>query len=106
MDVCVLKQVTNVVGFSCPLLLGLHLYFSYFIFFPSCGQLTCGICFETYPRARIETASCGHPYCISCWTGIACVQSFFLLWPQIQSRHNCEIMLFEHTGHIQKPVAQ
>ncbi|CAL0332465.1 unnamed protein product [Lupinus luteus] len=32
-------------------------------------ELTCGICFETYPRARIETASCGHPYCISCWEG-------------------------------------
>ncbi|KAF1883075.1 hypothetical protein Lal_00003257 [Lupinus albus] len=32
-------------------------------------ELTCGICFETYPRVRIETASCGHPYCISCWEG-------------------------------------
>ncbi|KAL9296516.1 hypothetical protein ACSQ67_022412 [Phaseolus vulgaris] len=32
-------------------------------------ELTCGICFENYPRARIEMASCGHPYCISCWEG-------------------------------------
>ncbi|CAJ1933307.1 unnamed protein product [Sphenostylis stenocarpa] len=33
------------------------------------GELTCGICFENYPRARIEMASCGHPYCITCWEG-------------------------------------
>ncbi|XP_061374632.1 probable E3 ubiquitin-protein ligase ARI7 isoform X2 [Gastrolobium bilobum] len=32
-------------------------------------ELTCGICFENYPRARIEMASCGHPYCVSCWEG-------------------------------------
>ncbi|TKY67445.1 E3 ubiquitin-protein ligase ARI7 [Spatholobus suberectus] len=33
------------------------------------SELTCGICFESYPHARIEMASCGHPYCISCWEG-------------------------------------
>ncbi|GLT92181.1 hypothetical protein SLE2022_100320 [Rubroshorea leprosula] len=27
----------------------------------------CGICFESYPRRRIVTASCGHPYCTDCW---------------------------------------
>ncbi|KAG4988502.1 hypothetical protein JHK85_031485 [Glycine max] len=36
---------------------------------PNARELTCGICFENYPRARIEMASCGHPYCISCWEG-------------------------------------
>ncbi|RZB74424.1 putative E3 ubiquitin-protein ligase ARI8 [Glycine soja] len=36
---------------------------------PNTRELTCGICFENYPRARIEMASCGHPYCISCWEG-------------------------------------
>ncbi|KAE9600394.1 hypothetical protein Lal_00045480 [Lupinus albus] len=36
---------------------------------PNARELTCGICFETYPHARIETAPCGHPYCISCWEG-------------------------------------
>ncbi|XP_027353689.1 probable E3 ubiquitin-protein ligase ARI7 isoform X1 [Abrus precatorius] len=37
--------------------------------FPNARELTCGICFENYPRSRIEMASCGHPYCISCWEG-------------------------------------
>ncbi|XP_061367273.1 probable E3 ubiquitin-protein ligase ARI7 isoform X2 [Gastrolobium bilobum] len=36
---------------------------------PNPRELTCGICFENYPRARIETATCGHPYCFSCWAG-------------------------------------
>lgn len=31
MCVCVLKQVTNVVGFSCVLLLGLHFYFTFVV---------------------------------------------------------------------------
>ena len=38
-----------------------------------CGQLTCGICFENFPWAKIEMASCGHPFCISCWEGMSCV---------------------------------
>ncbi|XP_054811956.1 probable E3 ubiquitin-protein ligase ARI7 isoform X4 [Prosopis cineraria] len=37
--------------------------------FPNARELTCGICFETYPCSRIESAACGHPYCISCWEG-------------------------------------
>ncbi|KAA8527295.1 hypothetical protein F0562_034608 [Nyssa sinensis] len=32
-------------------------------------ELTCGICFETYPLDRINTAACGHPFCSACWTG-------------------------------------
>ncbi|KAJ8615827.1 hypothetical protein MRB53_035199 [Persea americana] len=32
-------------------------------------EVTCGICFETYPRYRMSAASCGHPFCCSCWTG-------------------------------------
>jgi ariadne-1 len=31
--------------------------------------ITCGICFEDYPLSKIETASCGHPFCFSCWGG-------------------------------------
>ncbi|KAI9082012.1 hypothetical protein K1719_036274 [Acacia pycnantha] len=37
--------------------------------FPNARELTCGICFETYPCSRIESVACGHPYCISCWEG-------------------------------------
>lgn len=35
------------------------------------GEVTieCGICFETYVQKEIATVSCGHPYCITCWTG-------------------------------------
>ncbi|GAU28148.1 hypothetical protein TSUD_313070 [Trifolium subterraneum] len=32
-------------------------------------ELTCGICYEAYPVSKIETASCGHPFCFSCWGG-------------------------------------
>ncbi|XP_045803115.1 probable E3 ubiquitin-protein ligase ARI8 isoform X1 [Trifolium pratense] len=32
-------------------------------------ELTCGICYEAYPPPKIETASCGHPFCFSCWRG-------------------------------------
>jgi ariadne-1 len=32
-------------------------------------KLTCGICFEAYRGSKIHTASCGHPYCFSCWRG-------------------------------------
>ncbi|AES70963.2 probable E3 ubiquitin-protein ligase ARI8 [Medicago truncatula] len=32
-------------------------------------KLTCGICFEAYRLSKIHTASCGHPYCFSCWRG-------------------------------------
>ncbi|WJX51672.1 RBR-type E3 ubiquitin transferase [Trifolium repens] len=33
------------------------------------ATLTYGIGFENYPRSGIEMASCGHPYCFSCWEG-------------------------------------
>ncbi|CAA7045543.1 unnamed protein product [Microthlaspi erraticum] len=31
----------------------------------------CGVCFESYVKTEAETAaaSCGHPYCNTCWTG-------------------------------------
>ncbi|KAG2308814.1 hypothetical protein Bca52824_028562 [Brassica carinata] len=32
-------------------------------------NIVCGICFESYPRKDIATVSCGHPYCMTCWTG-------------------------------------
>ncbi|XP_010542758.1 PREDICTED: probable E3 ubiquitin-protein ligase ARI7 isoform X2 [Tarenaya hassleriana] len=33
------------------------------------GEITCGICFESYPPERIASVSCGHPFCTTCWTG-------------------------------------
>jgi len=35
----------------------------------SYDQLTCGICFESFPRNKIVSASCGHPFCTTCWSG-------------------------------------
>lgn len=32
-------------------------------------DLTCGICFEVYPRKAMSSAACGHPFCSSCWRG-------------------------------------
>lgn len=54
-------------------------------------QLTCGICFESFPRGRIKSAACGHPFCSACWAGLfhIClwelrflhlIHLFFLLW--------------------------
>ncbi|KAF3973366.1 hypothetical protein ACB098_08G007600 [Castanea mollissima] len=37
--------------------------------YPNARELTCGICFETYPCDKIHTAACGHPFCSSCWAG-------------------------------------
>lgn len=37
--------------------------------FPDVRELTCGICFETYPRDRMSAAACGHGFCGSCWQG-------------------------------------
>ncbi|XVF07047.1 hypothetical protein REPUB_Repub06bG0103300 [Reevesia pubescens] len=37
--------------------------------FPNGGEITCGICFETYPYDRLQAAACGHPFCNSCWAG-------------------------------------
>ncbi|KAI3459114.1 hypothetical protein Pfo_015777 [Paulownia fortunei] len=36
---------------------------------PDAKELTCGICFETYPRDRMSAAACGHPFCVVCWQG-------------------------------------
>lgn len=36
---------------------------------PDGRELTCGICFENYPRDNIGAAACGHPFCITCWQG-------------------------------------
>ncbi|GER51334.1 RING/U-box superfamily protein [Striga asiatica] len=36
---------------------------------PDAKELTCGICFETYPRDRMSAAACGHPFCVICWQG-------------------------------------
>ncbi|XP_024032724.1 probable E3 ubiquitin-protein ligase ARI8, partial [Morus notabilis] len=37
--------------------------------YPNATELTCGICFEAYPRDKIHTAVCGHPFCDTCWGG-------------------------------------
>ncbi|XP_057957773.1 probable E3 ubiquitin-protein ligase ARI8 [Malania oleifera] len=37
--------------------------------FPNTRELTCGICFETYPHDKIDAAACGHPFCSTCWRG-------------------------------------
>ncbi|THU70816.1 hypothetical protein C4D60_Mb08t28980 [Musa balbisiana] len=36
---------------------------------PNARELTCGICFENYPRDCMNSASCGHPFCWACWRG-------------------------------------
>ncbi|KAF3781922.1 putative E3 ubiquitin-protein ligase [Nymphaea thermarum] len=36
---------------------------------PNAVELTCGICFETYPRGVMHAAACGHPFCSACWEG-------------------------------------
>ncbi|KAB5544434.1 hypothetical protein DKX38_012546 [Salix brachista] len=37
--------------------------------FPDGREMTCGICFESYPSDRLRAAVCGHPFCNSCWAG-------------------------------------
>ncbi|XP_012066175.1 probable E3 ubiquitin-protein ligase ARI7 isoform X2 [Jatropha curcas] len=37
--------------------------------FPNARELTCGICFESFPRNKITSAACGHPFCSTCWSG-------------------------------------
>ncbi|EHA8590175.1 RBR-type E3 ubiquitin transferase [Cocos nucifera] len=32
-------------------------------------ELTCGICFEDYPRNNMSAAACGHHFCGACWRG-------------------------------------
>ncbi|XP_004302175.1 PREDICTED: probable E3 ubiquitin-protein ligase ARI8 [Fragaria vesca subsp. vesca] len=32
-------------------------------------DLDCGICFDTFHRNEMHAASCGHPFCFSCWAG-------------------------------------
>ncbi|KFK25556.1 hypothetical protein AALP_AA8G130200 [Arabis alpina] len=32
-------------------------------------DIECGICFESYVQKDIARVSCGHPYCVTCWTG-------------------------------------
>ncbi|KAL1808019.1 hypothetical protein DCAR_0727418 [Daucus carota subsp. sativus] len=36
---------------------------------PDGRELTCGICFENYPRDNMAAAACGHPFCVTCWQG-------------------------------------
>ncbi|XP_047307724.1 probable E3 ubiquitin-protein ligase ARI7 isoform X2 [Impatiens glandulifera] len=35
--------------------------------FPNAREITCGICFESYPIDQISTAVCSHPFCHICW---------------------------------------
>ncbi|KAI4302072.1 hypothetical protein L6164_035289 [Bauhinia variegata] len=37
--------------------------------YPNAKELTCGICFETYPCDKMHAASCAHPFCTTCWAG-------------------------------------
>ncbi|KAF5468382.1 hypothetical protein F2P56_012537 [Juglans regia] len=32
-------------------------------------RASCGICFDVYPRDRIFSVGCGHPFCRECWGG-------------------------------------
>ncbi|KAL3525971.1 hypothetical protein ACH5RR_014343 [Cinchona calisaya] len=32
-------------------------------------EVTCGICFDSYPLGEIRAAACGHPFCNACWGG-------------------------------------
>ncbi|MQM09955.1 hypothetical protein Taro_042837 [Colocasia esculenta] len=41
-------------------------------------ELSCGICFENYPRDRMSTAACGHPFC-----------SISMLLPPLPSSSSC-----------------
>ncbi|KAJ8557516.1 hypothetical protein K7X08_003141 [Anisodus acutangulus] len=36
---------------------------------PDEEELTCGICFDIYPRKEISAAACSHPFCLTCWQG-------------------------------------
>lgn len=36
---------------------------------PNVKELTCGICFEVYPCDSMNSAACGHPFCVTCWQG-------------------------------------
>ncbi|KAF8057205.1 hypothetical protein N665_1263s0003 [Sinapis alba] len=36
---------------------------------PDGGELTCGICFESFLPEEIVSLSCGHPFCSTCWAG-------------------------------------
>lgn len=37
--------------------------------FTSTKEMTCGICFETFPGSMMKAAACGHPFCNECWAG-------------------------------------
>ncbi|XP_057539854.1 probable E3 ubiquitin-protein ligase ARI8 [Amaranthus tricolor] len=37
--------------------------------FSNAREITCGICFESFPSAMISAAACGHPFCNTCWAG-------------------------------------
>ncbi|XP_062226031.1 probable E3 ubiquitin-protein ligase ARI8 [Phragmites australis] len=36
---------------------------------PNDREVTCGICFESCPRASMSAAACRHPFCGTCWRG-------------------------------------
>ncbi|CAN8295399.1 unnamed protein product [Cochlearia groenlandica] len=36
---------------------------------PDGGEITCGICFESFLLEEIVSVICGHPFCPTCWTG-------------------------------------
>ncbi|GAB2287126.1 Probable E3 ubiquitin-protein ligase ari8 [Dionaea muscipula] len=37
--------------------------------FPCAREMTCGICFESFPSEAMSAAPCGHPFCNLCWSG-------------------------------------
>ncbi|CAK7322591.1 unnamed protein product [Dovyalis caffra] len=37
--------------------------------FSNAQELTCGICFDSFPYEKIISAACGHPFCNTCWSG-------------------------------------
>lgn len=50
-------------------------------------QLTCGICFENYPREMMSAAACSHPFCATCWRGL------FIVFPLVPLKHEHAIVL-------------
>lgn len=72
-------------------------------------QMTCGICFETYPSDMLYAAACGHPFCDSCWAGLfyaisLCCNDRFdfnsLLWLQVIDQ-DASILIFYFTCDLE-----
>lgn len=57
-----------------------HYLLSVLHFFLILKQFTCGICFESFPCEKITSAACGHPFCLSCWSGASAIFWWSFSW--------------------------